>query len=218
MTKWLGRVWRSAGRNPWGAGGVRGAGPPTEALAVAAHARSGRHVDPDALTLSSPAANSTVAPPAGRARLIVYPSTAGRKKVTRRKKVQRKKDDGRASRGLGAFFERLVPSRNAATMHPDRLARIPKSSRPEAEAAKPAATIPKKSLFDDSDGSDDGGVQLKVNAEYAKRFEHNKKREERQRRAYIPAVMCQLRANTGLSSRGEVQERWRRRVRIGVHL
>lgn len=36
----------------------------------------------------------------------------------------------------------------------------------------------KHSLFDDSDDESDGGVKLKINSEYAKRFEHNKKREE----------------------------------------
>ncbi|KAF2118754.1 KRI1-like family C-terminal-domain-containing protein [Lophiotrema nucula] len=41
----------------------------------------------------------------------------------------------------------------------------------------------KAKLLDDSDDSesDDGGVSLKVNEEFAKRFEHNKKREEKQR-------------------------------------
>lgn len=43
----------------------------------------------------------------------------------------------------------------------------------------PKAT--KKTLFDDSEDESDGGAQIKVNEEYAKRFEHNKKREERQR-------------------------------------
>ncbi|KAI1429299.1 KRI1-like family C-terminal-domain-containing protein [Xylaria sp. FL1777] len=33
-------------------------------------------------------------------------------------------------------------------------------------------------LFDDSDDDSDGGADLKINDEYAKRFEHNKKREE----------------------------------------
>ncbi|KAI1333796.1 Krr1-domain-containing protein [Xylariaceae sp. FL0016] len=33
-------------------------------------------------------------------------------------------------------------------------------------------------LFDDTDDESDGGAQLKINDEYAKRFEHNKKREE----------------------------------------
>ncbi|GAP89680.1 putative protein KRI1 [Rosellinia necatrix] len=37
---------------------------------------------------------------------------------------------------------------------------------------------PKKGLFDDSDDDSDGGVDLKINDAYAKRFEHNKKREE----------------------------------------
>ncbi len=36
----------------------------------------------------------------------------------------------------------------------------------------------KQTLFDDSDDESDGGVKLQINAEYAKRFEHNKKREE----------------------------------------
>ncbi|KAI8634580.1 KRI1-like family C-terminal-domain-containing protein [Xylariaceae sp. FL1651] len=39
----------------------------------------------------------------------------------------------------------------------------------------------KKALFDDSDDESDGGVDLKINDEFAKRFEHNKKREELQR-------------------------------------
>lgn len=47
----------------------------------------------------------------------------------------------------------------------------------------------KRNLLDDSGSdsdSDDGGAQLdnsdfKVNEEYARRFEHNKKREERQK-------------------------------------
>lgn len=36
-------------------------------------------------------------------------------------------------------------------------------------------------LFEESEDEADGGAQLKVNDEYAKRFEYNKKREERQR-------------------------------------
>ncbi|ETS80471.1 hypothetical protein PFICI_08000 [Pestalotiopsis fici W106-1] len=39
----------------------------------------------------------------------------------------------------------------------------------------------KKILFDDSEDESEGGAQIKINDEYAKRFEHNKKREERHR-------------------------------------
>lgn len=44
--------------------------------------------------------------------------------------------------------------------------------------------VKKTKLFDDSDESDgaSGGVSLKVNEEFARRFEHNKKREEQHRR------------------------------------
>ncbi|KAI1807964.1 Krr1-domain-containing protein [Daldinia bambusicola] len=44
-----------------------------------------------------------------------------------------------------------------------------------------ASNSQKKVLFDDSDDESDGGVKLQINSEYAKRFEHNKKREELQR-------------------------------------
>ncbi|KAI0847736.1 Krr1-domain-containing protein [Daldinia vernicosa] len=44
-----------------------------------------------------------------------------------------------------------------------------------------ASDARKKTLFDDSDDESDGGVKLQINSEYAKRFEHNKKREELQR-------------------------------------
>ncbi|KAI2618660.1 Krr1-domain-containing protein [Hypomontagnella submonticulosa] len=39
----------------------------------------------------------------------------------------------------------------------------------------------RQKLFDDSDDESDGGVKLQINKEYAKRFEHNKKREEMHR-------------------------------------
>lgn len=55
-----------------------------------------------------------------------------------------------------------------------------------APAERPAK---KAKLLDDTDDegeSDHGGVQLKVNAEYAQRFEHNKKRAERHRRMLGP--------------------------------
>lgn len=44
--------------------------------------------------------------------------------------------------------------------------------------------VRKPSLFDDSDDESDGGVKLQINSEYAKRFEHNKKREELHRCKY----------------------------------
>ncbi|KAJ2978809.1 hypothetical protein NUW58_g7377 [Xylaria curta] len=41
-----------------------------------------------------------------------------------------------------------------------------------------SAKARKKVLFDDSDDESDGGADLQINDAYAKRFEHNKKREE----------------------------------------
>ncbi|KAI1105915.1 Krr1-domain-containing protein [Jackrogersella minutella] len=41
-----------------------------------------------------------------------------------------------------------------------------------------ASDAHKQRLFDDSDDESDGGAKLQINSEYAKRFEHNKKREE----------------------------------------
>ncbi|PKS12661.1 hypothetical protein jhhlp_000869 [Lomentospora prolificans] len=68
-------------------------------------------------------------------------------------------------------------------MHPDRQARLPHT----ADAASEPPKFPKKALFEESDSdSDDGGAAVqtgdfKVNEEFAKRFEHNKKREEKHR-------------------------------------
>lgn len=59
-----------------------------------------------------------------------------------------------------------------------------------APAASGSAKLAKKqNLLDDSDSdSDNGGAEVgfKVNQEFAQRFEHNKKREERQRRTDYP--------------------------------
>ncbi|KAL2259178.1 hypothetical protein VTK26DRAFT_7243 [Humicola hyalothermophila] len=58
-----------------------------------------------------------------------------------------------------------------------------KSAKVAVNGDKTNESIPKKSLFDDSESSseddqEEGGAELKINTEYARRFEHNKKREE----------------------------------------
>lgn len=62
-------------------------------------------------------------------------------------------------------------------MSEDYLAAMAPSKDPKAS---------KRNLLDDSDSESDGGANVdsgfKVNEEFARRFEHNKKREERQRR------------------------------------
>jgi len=73
------------------------------------------------------------------------------------------------------------------------------------------AQVKKANLLDDSDSasSDDeivGGVKLdepgfKINKDYAKRFEHNSKREELQRRQSNPKPLFHL---LTLSSGGEI--------------
>lgn len=56
----------------------------------------------------------------------------------------------------------------------------------ESKSATKAAKPGKQRLLDDSDSDSDsdsnGGASFQVNEEFAKRFEHNKKREERHRR------------------------------------
>lgn len=52
----------------------------------------------------------------------------------------------------------------------------------------------KAKLLDNTDDEDSdaeqGGVSLKVNEEYARRFEYNKKREEQHRRTLQNFVLC----------------------------
>jgi hypothetical protein len=50
------------------------------------------------------------------------------------------------------------------------------------------ADVKKAALFDDSGDDSDGGAKLQINSEYARRFEHNKKREELHRRK--PLLRC----------------------------
>jgi len=65
----------------------------------------------------------------------------------------------------------------------------------EASKDRPAK---KAKLLDDSDADSDtesnvnadaGGISLKVNEEYARRFEHNKRREEQQRCMRHPTLI-----------------------------
>lgn len=73
-------------------------------------------------------------------------------------------------------------------------ASVKKAKQETKPSAKPVKTA---NLLDDSDTSSDeetGGVSLeepgfKINAEFAKRFEHNKKREERQKRKQINTIL-----------------------------
>lgn len=65
----------------------------------------------------------------------------------------------------------------------------------------------KRNLLDDSDSeSEDGGAPVvasdfKVNEDFARRFEHNKKREERQRRMYSIGNHSQQSGLTHVQSR-----------------
>ncbi len=74
------------------------------------------------------------------------------------------------------------------------LVHVPASTSNKKLKISPLAVDKKPNLLDDSDrpssnDESDGGVEVdsdepvfKINQEYAKRFEHNKKREELQRR------------------------------------
>jgi len=84
-----------------------------------------------------------------------------------------------------------MPKRKA-----DSLSQLPSASGTKKTKHEPPQKIEKANLLDDSDSSDDsvGGAKLeesafKINEEYAKKFEHNKKREELQRcRLFYPTT------------------------------
>jgi protein KRI1 len=83
-----------------------------------------------------------------------------------------------------------MPKRKAET-----LSQLPTVNGGKKAKHEEILKINKQKLLDDSDTSSSedesgGGAQLeepgfKINEEYAKRFEHNKKREELQRREFI---------------------------------
>jgi len=81
-----------------------------------------------------------------------------------------------------------MPKRKA-----DDLTKAPSASGSKESKHEAIEIIPKPDLLDDSDSASssedesDGGAKLedpgfKINEEYAKRFEHNKKREELHKR------------------------------------
>jgi hypothetical protein len=102
----------------------------------------------------------------------------------------------------------LVPP--TYTTHPQKMARTKQEKpnigvkRQHADAYIPldsAANRPAKKtkLLDDSDDETDGeagGVSLKVNEEYARRFEHNKKREDKHRCTHGVLYILRLFANS----------------------
>lgn len=73
----------------------------------------------------------------------------------------------------------------------------------------------KKNLFDESE-EEVGDQELKINQEYARKFEHNKKREDRHRRTFCSSthkIHTTTTADTRYNSRGEAQDpscQWRR--------
>jgi len=83
---------------------------------------------------------------------------------------------------------------------------MPRKMKKHAAASGDGPPAKRTKLLSDDEGSDvegifDGGVPLvdnnilNINKEFAQRFEHNKKREEKQRRTYLyhllPASACQ---------------------------
>ena len=83
----------------------------------------------------------------------------------------------------------------------------------KSKAAVPEQEPPSKrtKLFDDDAAASDDDVNLTINEEFARRFEHNKKREEMQRRMHTRSrsIFYHMLIHP---SRGEVQERRRRRI------
>lgn len=89
-----------------------------------------------------------------------------------------------------------LPRHFTPKMAKERSKKSSSSKRDKGENANlaPLGERPAKKakLLDDSDDEADndvGGVSLKVNEEYARRFEHNKKRAERHRCEHLHSVI-----------------------------
>jgi len=63
---------------------------------------------------------------------------------------------------------------------------MPRKMKNKAVAPTEEPPTKRTKLFDEDAVSDDEAVNLTINEEFARRFEHNKKREERQRRNLTP--------------------------------
>lgn len=70
---------------------------------------------------------------------------------------------------------------------PRTVANMPRKMKNKAVVPSEEPPTKRTKLFDEDAASDDDAVNLTINEEFAKRFEHNKKREEKQRRMFVTA-------------------------------
>ena len=84
------------------------------------------------------------------------------------------------------------------------------------KAPVPAEEPPTKrtKLFDEDAVSDDEAVNLTINEEFAKRFEHNKKREEKQRRKFTLSVSVRFPPTNIIQSRKSTRTKTRKKIRL----
>lgn len=100
----------------------------------------------------------------------------------------------------------------AATTEKRHTNGIKRERHGDADATKRASQRPAKKakLLDNTDdeesGADEGGASLKVNEDYARRFEYNKKREEQHRRMFSCAPVPSHAMSLTVGSRGKVRQ------------
>jgi len=78
---------------------------------------------------------------------------------------------------------------------------MPRKMKNKAVVSAEEPPTKRTKLFDEDAVSDDEAVNLTINEEFAKRFEHNKKREEKQRRKSTLSVSVHLPPTNIIQSR-----------------
>jgi hypothetical protein len=95
---------------------------------------------------------------------------------------------------------------HSAFSNPTTVASMPRKMKNKAAAPTEEPPTKRTKLFDEDAVSDDEAVNLTINEDFAKRFEHNKKREEKQKRNSRPDISAPYSFLTRYS-RGKVQGR-----------
>jgi protein KRI1 len=88
------------------------------------------------------------------------------------------------------------------------------------KAAAPTEEHPTKrtKLFDEDAVSDDEAVNLTINEDFAKRFEHNKKREEKQKRNSRPSNSASYMSSNVIQSRKSTRTKTLTKTRLPMRM
>jgi hypothetical protein len=107
----------------------------------------------------------------------------------------------------------ILPVLNSTTV-----ASMPRKMKNKAAAPTEEPPTKRTKLFDEDAVSDDEAVNLTINEDFAKRFEHNKKREEKQKRNSRPSNSASYMSSNVIQSRKSTRTKTLTKTRLPMRM